>query len=182
MPRMKAVTTVTWSEWDDRTKRMEHKTLHPANPVRGTEAEVADVPDEVVARVEKIRAEELRLNERRRSGRSDGHPIDHRAGHVRWLPEDEYDEYMSSAVTPAAAQAFTDEQIAGWDADATIAHMNQDPSLARRVLDLEDDRKPRRRAVAAHAQRLIDAQDGEDVSLADADTDAQQPLTPAEGA
>lgn len=168
MPEMTAVQhAVCYSEWDDRQKVRVHKTLR-----RG---ETANVPDEEIARVEAIREKEL-------ADHLAGRHVDHRAGQVRWVPKDEYDEYTSTAaVERDPISQFTDEEITAWDPETSVAQMNRLPGLAQRVLDLEEQRKPRRRAVVAHAQRLLDASDGGDVSLAPADTSAQ-PLLPAEDA
>jgi hypothetical protein len=168
MPRMTAVTDrVTWTEWDERLRRMEHKTLR--------RDETADVPDEVIARIEQIQKKEV-------EDHLAGRVIDHRAGHARLVPEEEYDDYRSTAAAAAdPLNRFSDDDIRTWDTDTAVAHMNQLPGIAQRVLDLEEERKPRRRAVTAHAQRLIDATKGSDVSLAPADTvPSPAPLLPAE--
>lgn len=168
MPRMTAVTDrVTWMEWDDRLRQMVHKTLR-----RG---ETGEVPDEVIARIESLRDKEF---EDHRTGRV----VDHRAGHVRLVPEDDYEEYISDAQVSSTPEAqFTDEQIQSWKTDDVIAHLNQTPALAERVLALEEERKTRRKAVLEFAQRVLDAQDGGDVSLTQGDN-ASEPLTPAEDA
>lgn len=174
MARMTAVTdAVNFNEWDDRQKKHILRTMR--------KGQTADVPDEEVARIEQLRQDELDANDRRRSGGlGDGHPVDHRAGHIRWVPEDEYEEYTSTvqAETDPLAR-FSDDEIRGWDADQTIAQMNQIPGMAERVLELEQERKPRRRAVVAHAQRLLDAREGKDVSQAPAEETETGPLLPA---
>lgn len=175
MPRMKAVSTVTWTEWDDKLRTMTHKTLHPADPARGRDAEVADVPQEVIDRIEALREREVKDH-------LAGRVIDHRAGHVRLVPEDEYDEYTSAAEAQRdPLNQFSDDDIRSWDADTTVAHLNQTPGLADRVLELEKDRKPTRRAVVAHAERVKKAAAGDDVSEADR-AGTSQPLLPAEEA
>ncbi len=153
MPRMTAVDhAVNYTEWDDLQKKVQHRTVR-----RGETAEVSEAE---VARVEDVRQREL-------DAHLSGRVVDHRAGHVRWLPEDEYDEYMSAAAPVDPLQAVSDEEIGSWSADETIAKLNQLPGLADRVLDLEEARKPRRRAVVAHAERVKAAADGNDVSQAE---------------
>ncbi len=168
MPRMTVAGTdrVTWMEWDERLRQMVHKTLR-----RG---ESGDVPDEVVARCELIQAKEL-------EDHLAGRVIDHRAGHVRLVPEGEYGEYTSEVVLHADPVArFTDEEIRGWDVNTTVAQMNQTPGLAARIVELEESRTPPRKTVLAHAQRLIDAQEGRDVSLAGEPAAEAVQLVPAE--
>jgi hypothetical protein len=145
------VDAVTWTAWDDKSRQFVHHTLH-----RG---ETAEVPDEHVARINQIQDKEIREHVA-------GRVVDHRAGHPRLVPADQYDEYVSSVTTATLPEnQFTDEQIRSWGADDTIAYLNRVPALADRVLALEEDRKPKRRAVIAHAERVKAAQDGDDVSL-----------------
>jgi hypothetical protein len=146
MPEMVATELVLWQEWDERLRQYVKKSLK--------QGQTGDVPDEVVARVEALT-------------NSDTADIYDR-GRPRLLTPDDHAAWTNTNIIAAdPVLSITDEQINAMTADELLAKLNQLPALAARVLELEKARKYTRKPIVAHAERLIAAAEGEDVSLAD---------------
>lgn len=146
---------VTYTTWDERLRQYVHH-----KHKRGA---VVELPDEVVARLERIPQET-------------DNPRD--KGRPRIIPKDDYEGWVSEqAFNADPAQRFTDDQLMAMSGSQLIAELNSTPGLAERVLPLEKDRRYTRKPVVEHCERLLAAGDGEDVSLGDS---RGETLTPSQ--
>jgi hypothetical protein len=138
---------VTWTEWDERTRSYVHKVL--------TQGNEADIPDEVVARFEKMpekKYENQYINT-----------------NPRVLSPEDYAAWTDTKfIERDPILSITDEQLKAMPAETLMAKMNILTGLAPRVLDLEKRRNPQRKPIIAHAERLLEASSGGNVSLVDA--------------
>jgi hypothetical protein len=150
--RVTAVQTVTWVEWDERQRRFEHHVLRAAYGNR--DAETGDMPETALAHLDKVVADEVKY------GTGSGTP--------RVLPEEDYADWIADERQKVAPEmALSDEQIKAMTADNLMAALTQNNALAPRVIALEEQRTRPRKPILAHANRILAAQAGEDVSLAD---------------
>jgi hypothetical protein len=150
MSEYTAVQTIMWNVWNERERQYVHTTLH--------QGVTGEVPDDVVARLERLTEE-------------DGTP--------RILSPEDYEAWTSATVTAASpVNALSDAQINAMDAQALVGQLNQNPAMAARVLELENSRDKPRKPIISLSERIIAAQQGEDVSLANEDSSTK--LTPAE--
>jgi|SRR5579875_3797937 len=169
MPRMIPLPghVVMWNTWDSDRRVTDHHTARGAligphgQVIR--DADVVDVSEDVLAQVDAVRQKEYRTNEL-------GTHFDPKAGAVRWVPEDEYEGYLSEEAEQAdPVNRFSDAEIKAWKLDTIVSQVNTVPGLAERVLKLENDRAYTRKQVVEHCERVIDAEKGRDVSLKPAD-------------
>lgn len=150
MPEMIATDhMVTWTEWNEKLRAFHHASLR-----RGQRGEV---PEEVIEHLKQASEEKDAY----------GRPVD---GRPRLLSPEDYEAWNSTeAVRREPVNRFSDEDIQHMQPEDLLAKMNSIPGFAQRALDLENEREKPRKPIIGHAQRVLDAEKGDDVSLAVAD-------------
>lgn len=140
--------SASYAYYDDQLKQKHRVSFRGGKALRPGESPIHEVPDEALEKWDRDRYHQSR---------------GHRRGVPIYLPEDEFEGWTSTEAS-AAQLTYSDEQLKQMTAEQLIALVNQTPSIAQRVIDVEQDRRYTRKAVVEHAQKVIDAQAGEDVS------------------